>query len=1094
MVAFLVAIVTNYVTAQPPKWAENTLLAWSVFGALAMVSLGLFFWERRLAAQAPENGVRPVPLGRIAVGGHSMNPPTASARVRGREAELERIGARVRASGGGMVVVCGAGGLGKTTLAAESAAQARAQGQAVVWIRWRGDPAQLGQDLAQAAHILGLPDSRLEEARMGRVSLVDAVWEHLADVTGWLIVVDNVDTPARAGPGSGPPAAYRGWLRPYGGGVLLVTSRDTTRQTWGPDADVLHLQPLADDAGGAVLLDAAPHAGTENEAEALAARLGGLPLGLNAAATYLSVPTSRHRTFTAYQHAMETEFADLLGAEHPTAATDPDTARLVVRHTWDLSLDQLHRNSYTLARPVLQLLALLEPAPVPRNLITPKLVTDATGLPATVATVDAALAGLHQYGLLHTHGAVDGSEPGSPAMGRLQLHPLVREVTAHTLTRPEPTSTWLTAIDTHLAEAVDAVAGMPGRTGWPTARLLAPHLPAHLDRNTPHNSATARSGLDELVRQTPFQVVFRQILDDELGFGAFGVQPPVGVGHRLRLGVVAPLADEGGDRHVRGVDAGAGERRVKVEDPVAHPAGGDLDVRHVRGDHRPRPRPAADQDRPGAALQHAGQDVLHRRDTAEQVEIQLGQNRVDGDLRGLDQRRPAQVGQGRRGRVLEYVDRSQPLLGGGERRVQCGAVGHVGGERLGPYARVGQVVGNRLQRRTAAGDQRHVEPLGGEPPADRVPQLRACAHDRECAQFATPLPLYRHSGLRMSDLRCMPEQPYEACGLGASDRCVSPNRRFATTMSGTFSADVSGANAFSDFAHEWRSRMGETFALAPFRRTTVSGFSARSRGFRVRDMMFNRFETAAALRTVGRRVGADDHVRLWIVHRGTWRFEETGGAEHTAPAGRLLVQTGRLSHFSAAPHTLVQVLVLPAAEVRPGRGGPASGPADTAEVRLLTAHAAMVGRMLDRLRPAGIDAARGTLAELARAAAGGGLDDVEPLLSPALAQAARDLAGRRLTDSDLSPSALARELNVSPRTLQRAFAREGRPLSTYIRRRRLEEARRELVAPHRRMTITEIAARWQFADSGHFARAFRKYYGRTPTDYAATAARETDAT
>ncbi|MEU9063627.1 helix-turn-helix transcriptional regulator [Streptomyces sp. NPDC048430] len=85
-------------------------------------------------------------------------------------------------------------------------------------------------------------------------------------------------------------------------------------------------------------------------------------------------------------------------------------------------------------------------------------------------------------------------------------------------------------------------------------------------------------------------------------------------------------------------------------------------------------------------------------------------------------------------------------------------------------------------------------------------------------------------------------------------------------------------------------------------------------------------------------------------------------------------------------------------------------------------------------------------------------------------------------------------MNVSPRTLQRAFAREGRALSNYIRRRRLEEACRELVAPHRRMTVTEIAARWQFADSGHFARAFRKYYGRTPTDYAATAARETDAT
>ncbi|MFF7963417.1 tetratricopeptide repeat protein, partial [Streptomyces rubiginosohelvolus] len=426
-----------------------------------------------------------------------MNPPAVSARVRGRAAELERIGALVRGPGGGMAVVCGAGGLGKTTLAAEAAAQARAQGQVVVWIRWRDDPERLGQDLAQAAHILGLPEVRLEEARTGRVSLVDAVWEHLATVTGWLIVVDNVDTPARVGPGSGPPAAYRGWLRPHGGGVLLVTSRDTTGQTWGTDADLIHLQPLVDDAGAAVLLDAAPHAGTAAEAEALAARLGGLPLGLNAAGIYLSVPTSRHRTFAAYQHALETEFADLLGAEHPAAATDPAVARSVVRHTWDLSLDQLGSDGYTLARPVLQLLALLEPAPVPRTLITPELVADATGLPATAATVDAALAGLHQYGLLHTPGA-DAPEPASPAVSQLQLHPLVREVTSHTLTSTEPANTWLTALDDHLTRAVNAVVGMPGRTGWPTARLLAPHLPAHLGRNTQRGLTTAAGTLGRL--------------------------------------------------------------------------------------------------------------------------------------------------------------------------------------------------------------------------------------------------------------------------------------------------------------------------------------------------------------------------------------------------------------------------------------------------------------------------------------------------------------------------------------------------------------------------------------------------------------------
>lgn len=43
--------------------------------------------------------------------------------------------------------------------------------------------------------------------------------------------------------------------------------------------------------------------------------------------------------------------------------------------------------------------------------------------------------------------------------------------------------------------------------------------------------------------------------------------------------------------------------------------------------------------------------------------------------------------------------------------------------------------------------------------------------------------------------------------------------------------------------------------------------------------------------------------------------------------------------------------------------------------------------------------------------------------------------GRRLADADISPAALARELNVSVRTLHRAFAATEESVSAYIRRR-----------------------------------------------------------
>jgi len=113
---------------------------------------------------------------------------------------------------------------------------------------------------------------------------------------------------------------------------------------------------------------------------------------------------------------------------------------------------------------------------------------------------------------------------------------------------------------------------------------------------------------------------------------------------------------------------------------------------------------------------------------------------------------------------------------------------------------------------------------------------------------------------------------------------------------------------------------------------------------------------------------------------------------------------------------------------------------------------------------------------------------VAPQPAPALTQAAKDLADSRLAEPELSAAMLARELNVSVRTLQRAFSSAGESVTAYIRRRRLEEARLALSRPSGRVSVTELAARWQFADGSHFTRAFKKRYGRTPTDYARSTA------
>ncbi|MFF0156945.1 helix-turn-helix domain-containing protein [Streptomyces sp. NPDC005263] len=230
----------------------------------------------------------------------------------------------------------------------------------------------------------------------------------------------------------------------------------------------------------------------------------------------------------------------------------------------------------------------------------------------------------------------------------------------------------------------------------------------------------------------------------------------------------------------------------------------------------------------------------------------------------------------------------------------------------------------------------------------------------------------------------------------------------------------------------------------------------------------------------------DDTVLVHVMRRGRWRFvRPRDGGEASVPAGQFIVRhNGPPVRFEMEPRTTASVLILPASLLGPRIGDrPVVGPADSAEARLLTAYTKVVESTLDDLTPAGAQAARNCLVELVKGVLTRGFDDKEPRLAPALAQAAKELVDSRLADPDLSPSALARELNVSVRTLHRAFAAADETVSAYVRRRRLEHARLELASPGGRPSVSELAAHWRFADSSHFIRAFKKQYGQTPTQF-----------
>ena len=104
----------------------------------------------------------------------------------------------------------------------------------------------------------------------------------------------------------------------------------------------------------------------------------------------------------------------------------------------------------------------------------------------------------------------------------------------------------------------------------------------------------------------------------------------------------------------------------------------------------------------------------------------------------------------------------------------------------------------------------------------------------------------------------------------------------------------------------------------------------------------------------------------------------------------------------------------------------------------------------------------------------------------ALVWRTRELIGRQLDDTELSPARLAGQVHVSLRRLQKVFQSRGTTLSDCIWDARLEFARGLLAnLGHSRESVSTIAYRAGFSDVAHFSRRFRQQFDASPSEYRA---------
>lgn len=100
-----------------------------------------------------------------------------------------------------------------------------------------------------------------------------------------------------------------------------------------------------------------------------------------------------------------------------------------------------------------------------------------------------------------------------------------------------------------------------------------------------------------------------------------------------------------------------------------------------------------------------------------------------------------------------------------------------------------------------------------------------------------------------------------------------------------------------------------------------------------------------------------------------------------------------------------------------------------------------------------------------------------------LLQRVRWYIDENLASPELAPAQIAAAHYISTRHLHGIFRESGTTVSSWIRSRRLERCRRDLLDPvFASRPVAAIAARWGFVDAAHFSRVFKAAYGRSPSE------------